>query len=925
MVEERSRTRFWGKLALSALATVTFLTIAFQYVCPGTTCRLDLLLSATSPVLPSSPPVDEDLMLFPTPDPHYSIKFRFSPNDLDTKIHFDVKSDDVIVFLHIQKTGGTTFGRHLVKNIRLEVPCACKAGQKKCVCPRPGKKGTCLFSRFSTGWSCGLHADWTELVNCVPGMLDKKESVSRSRNYYYITMLRDPVWRYLSEWRHVQRGATWKSSLHMCDGRTPTPGELPPCYEGDDWAGVTLPEFVACPYNLANNRQEYLSASVEKLQGELARAREVESTVRQALSQKETDLHGVREEARRRKKLIATQQMLIQAGANHYHKVCPHPSPFLVLLKDVNDASTSACPSCPHFLIQTQFLPHPPTPDTSPYQCQHCDKAFVNYSYLQIHVTRRHPEVTNEERSRKMETQSLADQLAELKQELQATQTTLQAEREAQSELRAQERAEQLRVEEERRKELETWRETECERFAAEVRDVHASLEQELQQVIAHNATLEGKVQELSVPKSNLGMLRDDEEETKIKKKLWQIKKKEADMFDQMQEMQRIHDKEMQELQKELSSMRESMAGETGSMASLSRQMMRSQAQLTEHKSQIAARDDQIQKLGLRLQAQESALQMRSILKKEAKHSSKEERKHGSKEDKHSPKKEVKRLKLENIPVQPDLPAGPSLWPKPQDELANRLDSLGVHTTTFGISSTRLARLFSELAAQRAIRTSSRPELPMTRARIAARAEYRAVKGANNDKVLSRVRRGTRVSRYTPVTQSTGTGQNLKKKHASGVNFLTPHYEMAISTKQQSPIPTPRSQRGEAASQEPLERENMVHTPPFSDEESSSLYADADPASPYTHHRPDAVHSPKTLGAWAKLESSEESTDSLIQELTASVERKLSTSASVVTSTPSRPPRIPKPQPAKRPQVVDYELQTLLEELDEVDPTRGTA
>uniref|UniRef100_UPI00358ECEF9 heparan-sulfate 6-O-sulfotransferase 1-like n=1 Tax=Myxine glutinosa TaxID=7769 RepID=UPI00358ECEF9 len=259
-MEERSR--FWGKLALSALAAITFLTIAYQYVCPGTTCRLDLLLSAGSPVLPSSPTVDEDLMLFPTPDPFYSIKFRFSPSELEIKVHFDVKSDDVIVFLHIQKTGGTTFGRHLVKNIRLEVPCACKAGQKKCVCPRPGKKGTWLFSRFSTGWSCGLHADWTELVNCVPGMLDKKESVSRSRNYYYITMLRDPVWRYLSEWRHVQRGATWKSSLHMCDGRAPTPGELPPCYEGDDWAGVTLPEFVACPYNLANNRQVRMLADL---------------------------------------------------------------------------------------------------------------------------------------------------------------------------------------------------------------------------------------------------------------------------------------------------------------------------------------------------------------------------------------------------------------------------------------------------------------------------------------------------------------------------------------------------------------------------------------------------------------------------------------------------------------------------------------
>lgn len=61
--------------------------------------------------------------------------------------------------------------------------------------------------------------------------------------------------RYLSEWRHVQRGATWKTSLHMCDGRTPTPEELPSCYEGSDWSGCTLQQFMDCPYNLANNRQ----------------------------------------------------------------------------------------------------------------------------------------------------------------------------------------------------------------------------------------------------------------------------------------------------------------------------------------------------------------------------------------------------------------------------------------------------------------------------------------------------------------------------------------------------------------------------------------------------------------------------------------------------------------------------------------------
>lgn len=82
------------------------------------------------------------------------------------------------------------------------------------------------------------------------------------RKFYYITLLRDPVSRYLSEWRHVQRGATWKTSLHMCDGRTPTPEELPSCYEGTDWSGCTLQEFMDCPYNLANNRQVRMLADL---------------------------------------------------------------------------------------------------------------------------------------------------------------------------------------------------------------------------------------------------------------------------------------------------------------------------------------------------------------------------------------------------------------------------------------------------------------------------------------------------------------------------------------------------------------------------------------------------------------------------------------------------------------------------------------
>ncbi|XP_063298295.1 heparan-sulfate 6-O-sulfotransferase 1 [Pelobates fuscus] len=240
-----------SKFLLILAGSVFFMLILYQYVGPA--------MNFGSP----SRYYQEDLDLFPTPDPHYVKKYFFPVRDLDRSLSFDMKGDDVIVFLHIQKTGGTTFGRHLVQNVRLEVPCDCRPGQKKCTCYRPNRKETWLFSRFSTGWSCGLHADWTELTNCVPGVLDKKEtSMKIKRKFYYITLLRDPVSRYLSEWRHVQRGATWKTSLHMCDGRTPTPEELPSCYEGTDWSGCTLQEFMECPYNLANNRQVRMLADL---------------------------------------------------------------------------------------------------------------------------------------------------------------------------------------------------------------------------------------------------------------------------------------------------------------------------------------------------------------------------------------------------------------------------------------------------------------------------------------------------------------------------------------------------------------------------------------------------------------------------------------------------------------------------------------
>ena len=65
-------------------------------------------------------------------------------------------------------------------------------------------------------------------------------------------MLREPVKRYISEWKHVSKGATWREARLMCNGK---PARLPFCYKGKDWKGVTFDEFINCPYNLATNRQ----------------------------------------------------------------------------------------------------------------------------------------------------------------------------------------------------------------------------------------------------------------------------------------------------------------------------------------------------------------------------------------------------------------------------------------------------------------------------------------------------------------------------------------------------------------------------------------------------------------------------------------------------------------------------------------------
>ena len=113
-----------------------------------------------------------------TSNPPMLLQYNFSKHDLDKSRQIDREGNDVLVYLHIQKTGGASFGRHLVHNLEVDPPCICEENRKKCHCVTKNNR-IWLFSRHSTGWMCGLHADWTELTDCVDQWFHDNDVPSR--------------------------------------------------------------------------------------------------------------------------------------------------------------------------------------------------------------------------------------------------------------------------------------------------------------------------------------------------------------------------------------------------------------------------------------------------------------------------------------------------------------------------------------------------------------------------------------------------------------------------------------------------------------------------------------------------------------------------------------------------------------------------
>jgi heparan sulfate 6-O-sulfotransferase HS6ST1 len=181
--------------------------------------------------------------------------------------------EDTFAQIHIQKTGGTAFENHLLNDLQIlrngkkwESACTTNLKEKRKVCKYAVFKKHLIRDRY-TCRNCDIHADFTELHNCI--MQDFKNRISYNPIIkmvgneigipHFITFLREPIHRYVSEYEHIKRGAVWSKSVRACINQ---PIYSNKCYSGKSWnKTLTWKNYLDCEYNQANNRQVRMLAN----------------------------------------------------------------------------------------------------------------------------------------------------------------------------------------------------------------------------------------------------------------------------------------------------------------------------------------------------------------------------------------------------------------------------------------------------------------------------------------------------------------------------------------------------------------------------------------------------------------------------------------------------------------------------------------
>lgn len=243
--------------------------------------------------------------------------------------------------------------------------------------------------------------------------------------------------------------------------------KCPHCQSGVDPVLLKLIRLAQLTIEYLLHSQEFLTSQLHHLEERLRLSLADGEQSKRLLSKQAGEIKFLKEECKRRKKMISTQQLMIEAKASYY-------------------------------------------------QCHFCDKAFMNQAFLQSHIQRRHPEDSHLEYKKRAQTDKLQNEMDMLKEQLQLTKSQLEAAQHAHAVQISKEYEMQKTKEEEFLKLFDRWKEEEKEKLVGEMEKVKEMFMKEFKELTSKNSALEYQLAEIQKSnmqiKSNIGTLRDARE-----------------------------------------------------------------------------------------------------------------------------------------------------------------------------------------------------------------------------------------------------------------------------------------------------------------------------------------------------------------------------------------------------------------------------
>ncbi|XP_078288554.1 cilium assembly protein DZIP1 isoform X1 [Panthera onca] len=243
--------------------------------------------------------------------------------------------------------------------------------------------------------------------------------------------------------------------------------KCPHCQSGVDPVLLKLIRLAQLTIEYLLHSQEFLTSQLHHLEERLRLSLADGEQSRKLLTKQAGEIKLLKEECKRRKKIISTQQLMIETKASYY-------------------------------------------------QCHFCDKAFMNQAFLQSHIQRRHPEDSHLEYKKKAQTDKLQSEIDMLKEQLQLTKSQLEAAQHAHAVRFSKEYEMQKTKEEEFLKLFDRWKEEEKEKLVDEMEKVKEMFMKEFKELTSKNSALEYQLSEIQKSnmqiKSNIGTLKDAHE-----------------------------------------------------------------------------------------------------------------------------------------------------------------------------------------------------------------------------------------------------------------------------------------------------------------------------------------------------------------------------------------------------------------------------